>query len=246
MGRGGAKPHRPLMSLLLGLFLAAAIIQVAHPATIPANLHLEDNTVNALTDYTFQIQPKVPLRVDYMIQIDFGESTGIEVPDSPQCTGSTNFNSNPLCTKLNDYIVQISCQTIKAGQNIYRFSVKGVKNPGVAITLEKLITVSTRTNGGFKVIDQSNELYVAYKPFIVAESQASVRSDDPTVGAYASFTVSMVMGNAVPSDGKIVITFPKWDLEYKGASIITSMVTPNTVTQCSVAFSTPSCDVIIG
>lgn len=54
------------MLVLLGL-LFAAFVQVAHTATIPANLHLDDSTVNAKTGYVFQIQPAKLLKVDYLI-----------------------------------------------------------------------------------------------------------------------------------------------------------------------------------
>jgi len=53
----------------------------------------------------------------------------------------------------------------------------------------------------------------------------------------------MTLANDVPSDGKILVQFPKWDEAGLGATFITPMVSAITVTECSVAFNTPTCTV---
>lgn len=71
-------------------------------------------------------------------------------------------------------------------------------------------------------------------------------SSDPTVGVYAPLVAEFRLANDVPTDGKIVVVFPKYDDKTQGATFMGSMVTSSTVSRCRVAFSTPTCSVQVG
>jgi len=185
--------------------------------------------------------PASGLAVTDSILVEFDSSLGIDIPAEPLCNALTSFNSDPLCQKISDTQISVSCNSIKTSQPIYSFGINGVTNPYAAVSLTTEISVKTFAGPVLK--DASNSVLVTIVPNKLAASMGSLTSASPTVGEYAPLTATLTLANEMPLDGKIMVVFPKWDEVSLGATFITPMVYANTVTECSLAFNTPKCSV---
>jgi len=63
------------------------------------------------------------------------------------------------------------------------------------------------------------------------------------VGALSPFKATLKIENKIPSNGQVIIKFPKWDNPESGANFLSSMVTQKTVTSCSSPLNNPTCSV---
>ena len=227
--------------LILFLFCLAPLTN-AQLGTITANLILDDYTVNAEAKYTFQISTETPLTINSTIVVWFDPTINVILPFAPKCEGLNGFNGNPQCKLFDQDSIEINLHTIKLGQSVYQFAINGIENPNSALKLTNQIHMTSWYNS-VRQDDQSQNITVSYVPNIVLPKQGRLTSTNSTVGMYSPFNAIMTVDNQPPADGKVLLKFPKWDDAAQGATIVTPIVSSETVTSCSVIFSKAVCTV---
>ena len=91
------------------------------------------------------------------------------------------------------------------------FTVSGVTNPSFAVMTNHFTVNSYRKSGASWVPVESSGSGITASPTAGALSEESLTLTDQTVGEYSTLTVGLTAVHAIPRDGRVEITFPKWN-----------------------------------
>ena len=169
----------------------------------PIAIDAVSTKAGALTSYTIGFKTTSAVPALGYVQVDFPSGYDLTNPLSSP-SGSVSVNGNKITITLTNPIAAEATASI---------TVNGIKNPPISGKVTDY-TIKTTTGAGGSDIDTGTATGETITPGDI--TNAAVTSSAYTAGVTANYTVAFTVTNAVPSGGRIIVTFDD-DYDLTGA-----------------------------
>lgn len=205
----------------------------ANARTLSGEMFVSDNTVNELSDYTFEVTLRESIPDGGKLQIAFyNQNFAFTDGANYSCLTTYGFQAGavPACTAVsqnsNDLFGTSYIELTNAFPTedvLLIFTVQGIINP--AYQLGNSFRIRTFDAAGDEIsASGASTFYFQTEPGVLTATIATVSGSSDVVAELSDISVSIVVTNEVPQTGLFEILMPKWNSGTQRTSLVRSMI----------------------